>query len=63
MARMPDPLKLFALLALLCAPGCASWRERNRVATADAPSTDGGGNTPLLDAVSQASLNNWNFRK
>jgi hypothetical protein len=66
MARTPNPFKRLALLALLCCPGCASRRSSQPVDTGGVPITvdgNGGLGSSLLQDVSNASINNWNFRK
>jgi hypothetical protein len=70
MARMLGSLILLALLALLSCSGCASWHHPKRVETTS--TSTGGPSIPLsldsdtvggaLQDVSNAALNNWNFR-
>jgi hypothetical protein len=65
MARMPGPVSLLALLMLLSCSGCASWRER-REAGADytglTTNPYDNGNLGVGQTLSNASVNDWNFR-
>ena len=62
MARTLRAVTLLALVALLFGPGCASWRAHRPADASVPPSTDSGGLfQDVLQGLSNASMNNWNF--
>jgi hypothetical protein len=67
MARTLNSLGLFILLMPLCCTGCASWRSRKFDPDPAPPRAqdkgDGGLLRGILEDVSNASMNHWDFNK
>jgi hypothetical protein len=63
MARMLRPLAMSALLALLSCSGCSSWRQRQQAAGGYTSNSSSPGDGGIIQDLSDASINDWNFRR
>jgi hypothetical protein len=65
--RTTGAIALLTLLSLSASSGCASWRARNQTDRSSTSSYDNGGQGDIfqdaLQGVSDASFNNWDFKK